>query len=84
MAFWKQASCPLIELWKKCPFRIYAIHIKLQQINETKMWDNRIKVQNVSLKTTHGAREYVFPFIWHVGSLYKCPFNNILSFFLDT
>ena len=36
MAFWKQASCPLIELWKKGPFRIYAIHIKWWQINETK------------------------------------------------
>ena len=36
MAFWKHASCPLIELWKKCPFRIYGIHIKWQQINETK------------------------------------------------
>ena len=71
---------------KKCPFRIYGIHINWGQINETKneITEFSSKCQFKNYYIIYGAMlKYVFPLILHVSSLYKCLFDTILSFFFD-
>ena len=69
---------------KKRQFRIYGIHINWGQINETKneITELSSKCQFKNYYIYGAMLKYVFQLRLHVSSLYKCPFNTILSFFL--